>query len=191
MAALAPITPALVARYGECIGVETIDWSIASLSFVPDKVSANVRLLDRLDPKLPIAMEEQSVEEATQAQLGDRDDIVRVDSFKDEIEFADFAKIDLRVGVVESAEFVKGANKLLQLQVFAGRSLTIFSGVRSVYPDPSVLVGKRVLVVANLKPRKMRFGVSEGMLLSMAGPDDEGLQLLTLDESGKGGWEVS
>jgi methionyl-tRNA synthetase len=96
----------------------------------------------------------------------------------------------LRVGVVESAEFVQGADKLLRLQVHCGKSIQVFAGVRKAYEDPSVLIGKRVVVVANLKPRKMKFGVSEGMLLATSAEDDSGLQLALLDDTIKGGWTV-
>lgn len=89
-----------------------------------------------------------------------------------EIDFADFTRLDLRVGVVREAGFVAGAEKLLRLMVDLGegRLRQIFSGIRQHYPNPDELVGKQVAVVANLKPRKMRFGVSEGMILA-AGTD--------------------
>ena len=100
------------------------------------------------------------------------------------------AAVDLRVGVVEEAKAVEGADKLLQLTVHCGKRINVFAGVRKAYPDPSVLVGRRVIVVANLKPRKMKFGVSEGMLLATSGPGDEGLQLVHPDASTRGGWTV-
>jgi methionyl-tRNA synthetase len=118
------------------------------------------------------------------------DEVVEVAEFKPLVEFDDFAKIDLRVGVVEAAEFVQGADKLLRLQVHCGKSIQVFAGVRKAYEDPSVLIGKRVVVVANLKPRKMKFGMSEGMLLATSADDDSGLQLALLDDSIKGGWTV-
>ncbi len=90
-----------------------------------------------------------------------------------EITIDDFSKIDLRVGIVRTAEIVPEANKLLRLQVDLGegRLRQIFSGIRAYYPDPAVLVGQRVIVVANLKPRQMKFGLSEGMVLAGGGGD--------------------
>lgn len=86
------------------------------------------------------------------------------------IRIDDFAKVDLRVATVLHAETVEGADKLLRLRVDIGsEQRTIFAGIRHSY-RPEDLVGKQVIVVANLQPRKMRFGVSEGMLLA-AGPD--------------------
>ncbi len=84
-----------------------------------------------------------------------------------EIAFDDFAKLDLRVGVVTEAELVEGADKLLRLLVDIGETepRRILSGIRAAYPEPEQLVGKQVMVVANLKPRQMKFGMSEGMVL--------------------------
>lgn len=96
---------------------------------------------------------------------------------EDEITIDDFARIDLRVGVVREANLVKGAKKLIRLMVDLGegRLRQIFSGIRSAYADPGILVGKRVVVVANLKPRQMSFGLSEGMVLAGAGEDRLGI----------------
>jgi len=99
-----------------------------------------------------------------------------------EIAIEDFQKIDLRVGVIREATLVEEAKKLIRLKVDLGegRLRQIFAGLRASYPDPSVLVGKRVSVVANLKPREMKFGVSEGMVLA-AGLD---AHVATFDEAG-------
>jgi glutaminyl-tRNA synthetase len=104
-----------------------------------------------------------------------------------EIAIEDFQKIDLRVGVVRSAEVVPEANKLLKLQVDLGEGRTrqIFAGLRSFYPDPAELVGKNVIVVANLKPRQMKFGLSEGMVLA-AGGGDRPHRVLAVDQAEPG-----
>jgi glutaminyl-tRNA synthetase len=93
----------------------------------------------------------------------------------------EFSKIDLRVGVVRQASLVQGADKLLKLMVDLGegRLRQIFAGIRSAYPDPERLVGRRVMVAANLKPRQMKFGLSEGMIL--AGVGKEALGIATFD----------
>lgn len=90
-----------------------------------------------------------------------------------EIKIDAFSKVDLRVGLVKTAAKVEGSTKLLQLSVDLGedKPRTIFSGIAQAYPDPSTLVGLRVVVVANLAPRKMKFGVSEGMVIA-GGEDD-------------------
>ena len=91
---------------------------------------------------------------------------------KPEIAFPDFEKLDLRVGVVESCEIVPKSSKLLKFVLDAGSlgKRTIFSGIRGAYPDPAELVGKEVVFVANLAPRKMSVGVSEGMILFAGEP---------------------
>jgi len=91
---------------------------------------------------------------------------------KDTVQFPDFEKLDLRVGVVKSCEVVPKSSKLLKFVLDAGPlgERTIFSGIRGAYPEPAVLVGKEVVFVANLAPRKMSVGVSEGMILFAGEP---------------------
>jgi glutaminyl-tRNA synthetase len=86
----------------------------------------------------------------------------------EEISIDDFSKIDLRVGVISDASAVEGSNKLIKVMVDIGegRLRQVFAGIRAGYPEPEKLIGKKVIVVANLKPRQMKFGLSEGMILS-------------------------
>jgi len=109
-----------------------------------------------------------------------------------EITIDDFAKIDLRVGLVVDAGTVEGARKLVRLSVDVGegRPRNVFAGIRSAYPDPTVLVGRRVIVVANLKPREMKFGTSEGMCLA-AGEPETGLFVATFDGEARPGDKVT
>jgi methionyl-tRNA synthetase len=101
----------------------------------------------------------------------------------------DFAKLDLRVARVEAAEFVDGADRLLKLSVdLGGERRTVFAGIRGAY-EPAQLVGRHIVVVANLKPKKMRFGTSEGMALAASG--DAGLFLLSPDAGATAGMKVS
>jgi methionyl-tRNA synthetase len=101
----------------------------------------------------------------------------------------EFARIDLRVARVESAELVEGADRLLKLGVdLGGERRTVFAGIRGAY-EPAQLVGRHVVIVANLKPKKMRFGTSEGMALAASG--DEGLFLLAPDAGARAGMKVS
>ena len=185
MHALAPVTPKLVERYAATLGLPGLLPEHSEASWRPERVTDPVEhLLTRIEMSAVDALVEASTVTETP------DHALAVSDFGDEITFDDFAKIDLRVGVVEEATTVEKADKLLQLTVHCGKRINVFAGVRSAYPDPSVLVGRRVVVVANLKPRKMRFGISEGMLLAMSGPGDEGLQLVNPDASAKGGWTV-
>lgn len=108
-----------------------------------------------------------------------------------EITIDEFSRIDLRVGVIMEASLVDGADKLVKLMVDLGedRPRQIFAGIRPAYPQPETLVGKRVLVVANLKPRRMKFGLSEGMIL--AGVGKEVLGVATFDKKLQPGDKVS
>jgi glutaminyl-tRNA synthetase len=96
-----------------------------------------------------------------------------------EISMDDLGRIDLRVGLVKSAELVPDADKLLKLMVDLGegRLRQIFTGLRPTYPDPGVLVGRKVMVAANLKPRQMKFGLSEGMIFAAGG------RIVTFDDA--------
>ena len=107
---------------------------------------------------------------------------------KPEIAFPDFEKLDLRVGVVESCEIVPKSSKLLKFVLDAGSlgKRTIFSGIRQAYPDPAALVGKEVVFVANLAPRKMSVGVSEGMILFAGEPGTCGGVLMPTSQATAG-----
>ena len=107
---------------------------------------------------------------------------------KQEIGFADFEKLDLRIGRVLSCEAVPKSSKLLKFELDAGSlgKRTIFSGIRGSYPDPSAMVGKSVLFVANLAPRKMSVGVSEGMVLYAGVPGKDGGVLVPFDDVAAG-----
>lgn len=105
------------------------------------------------------------------------------------ISIDDFAKVDMRVARIEKAEAVEGADKLLALTLdLGGAERNVFAGIKSAY-EPASLVGRHVIVVANLAPRKMRFGVSEGMVLA-AGPGGEDIFLLSPDDGAEAGMRV-
>ncbi|MBM4396544.1 MAG: hypothetical protein FJ087_12760, partial [Deltaproteobacteria bacterium] len=110
----------------------------------------------------------------------------------EEITIDAIAKVDLRAGLVRSASAVEGAKKLIRLGIDLGegRLRQVFAGIRAAYPDPSVLVGRRLVVVANLKPREMKWGVSEGMVLA-GGNDADGWRVAFLDGDVEPGDPVS
>ena len=103
----------------------------------------------------------------------------------------DFSKLDLRIGKVLECGFVEGSDKLLRFLLDAGElgQRQIFSGIRASYAEPEKLVGRNVVFIGNLAPRKMRFGISEGMILS-AGFDSGGLSLLDADAGALPGMPV-
>lgn len=117
-----------------------------------------------------------------------------IDPIADEITFDDFAKIDLRIVKIVNAEHVEKANKLLKLTLSLGEddsaeTRQVFAGIKSAY-QPKDLIGKHTVMVANLAPRKMRFGLSEGMVLA-AGPGGKDLWILNPDDGAKAGMRVS
>jgi methionyl-tRNA synthetase len=107
-----------------------------------------------------------------------------------EITIEDFAKLDLRVAKITRAEAVEGADKLLKLELdLGGATRIVFAGVKSAY-RPEELEGKLAVVVANLAPRKMKFGVSEGMVLAASGEEGPGIFLVSPDAGAKPGMRV-
>jgi methionyl-tRNA synthetase len=107
----------------------------------------------------------------------------------------DFARLDLRIARVVDCDFIDGSDKLLRftLDVGEGRHRNVFSGIKSAYGDPKSLVGRHVVLVANLAPRKMKFGVSEGMILSASHADEKaqpGIFLLDVDTGAQPGMRV-
>jgi methionyl-tRNA synthetase len=105
------------------------------------------------------------------------------------IQYDDFAKLDLRIVRIVNAEHVEGADKLLKLTLdLGGETRQVFAGIKSAYA-PEDLIDKLTVMVANLAPRKMRFGVSEGMVLA-AGPGGEHLHLLHPDSGAQPGMRV-
>lgn len=114
---------------------------------------------------------------------------LREDPIAKEIEFDDFAKIDLRVAKIVAAETVEKADKLLKLTLdLGGESRQVFAGIKSAYQAED-LVGRLTVMVANLQPRKMRFGISEGMVLA-AGPGGKDIWLLSPDSGAQPGMRI-
>ncbi|MCX8956497.1 methionine--tRNA ligase [Erwinia psidii] len=106
------------------------------------------------------------------------------------ITFDDFNKVDMRIALISKAEYVEGSDKLLRLTLdLGGETRNVFSGIRAAYPDPTVLDGRLTVMVANLAPRKMRFGVSEGMVMA-AGPGGSDIFLLSPDSGAQPGMQV-
>jgi methionyl-tRNA synthetase len=135
-------------------------------------------LLTRVEPAAVAAI----LKEAAEGAPG------LAETTNNEIDLETFLKVDLRVALIRAAEYVEGADKLLRLTLdTGGATRTVFSGIRSAY-EPEALLGRKVVLVANLKPRKMRFGVSEGMVL--AAGDGTGIFLLAPDDGAMPGMQV-
>ena len=112
------------------------------------------------------------------------------DPIRPAINYDDFAKVDLRVAKIIAAEHVEGADKLLKLQLdIGGETRQVFAGIKSAY-SPEQLVGKLTVMVANLEPRKMRFGLSEGMVIVAVSPAGKDLWILEPHEGAEPGMRV-
>ena len=137
-------------------------------------------LLTRIDSKQVEKMIEQSKDSTPAAGATGNDECISID---------EFMKVDLRIARIEKAEPVQGADKLLQLTLDVGDfKRNVFAGIKAAY-DAESLIGRHVIVVANLAPRKMRFGISEGMVLA-AGPGGEDIFLLSADAGAVPGMRV-
>ncbi len=150
--------------------------------------------MTRIDPKQIEAMLEHSKEDLAAQSTATAvkpvaDSPLSKEPIAATIEYDDFAKLDLRIAKIIEAKHVDGADKLLQLSLdLGGETRNVFAGIKSAY-RPEDLQGKLTVMVANLAPRKMRFGLSEGMVLA-AGPGGKELFVLTPDEGAKPGMRV-
>ena len=178
MTYLKPVLPAM-AEKSETFLNTSLDWTALQTPLVDHELSKFKPLIQRIDPKQVEAMLEASKPaESAPAQAAKPGKKEQPKTSEEFIEFDDFAKVDLRVGLITAADHVEGADKLLQLTLDLGEmgSRQVYAGIKSAY-QPEQLVGKHTVVVANLAPRKMRFGVSEGMVLA-AGPGGDDIYLL-------------
>jgi methionyl-tRNA synthetase len=182
---LKPVIPAVAARAEKLFGGAELGWADAAKPLIGRRIERYENLLERVDADAV----ERIVAESRGPAPADTDKAAAA-AEPAEIDLAQFQKIDLRVARVVAASHVEGADKLLRLTLdVGGAERTVFAGIRSAY-DPAALVGKQVVVVANLKPRKMRFGVSQGMVLAASG-DGPGVFLVSPDAGAEPGMKVS
>ena len=198
---LKPILPAVAERAEKLLGAGELKWGDVTAPLLGRKIERFEPLLQRVElatlEKIVADTRAQAEGAASAPATGApaaaapaSAGAARTDGAAAEIDLTQFAKTDLRVARVLEASHVDGADKLLKLTLDVGDGRrTVFAGIRSGY-EPQALVGKLVIVVANLKPRKMRFGVSEGMVLAASG-DDGGPFLLSPDNGAKPGMKVS
>jgi methionyl-tRNA synthetase len=191
---LKPVLPVLAADAEAFLNVAPLAWSDHLSRLESHKLNPFKPLMSRIEPAKVEAMIAASKEDLLaaegQAQAPAGNGELAKDPLSAEIEFDTFAAVDLRVALIVKAEAVPGADKLLQLTLDIGdERRNVFSGIKSAYPDPSRLEGRLTMMVANLKPRKMRFGVSEGMVMA-AGPGGEEIYLLSPDSGAKPGQRI-
>jgi methionyl-tRNA synthetase len=152
-------------------------------------INSYQHLMTRIDPKAIealVAANQESLQ-MTEAAAPVKNTISPI---ADTISIEDFSKIDLRVARIANAEHVEGAEKLLKLTLDIGEETTrtVFAGIKSAY-DPELLKGRLTVMVANLAPRKMKFGLSEGMVLAASG-ETPGLYILSPDDGAQPGMRI-
>jgi methionyl-tRNA synthetase len=163
---LKPILPAYCKKVEALLGLGDMTWADARFDLENRTIGTFEKLLDRLEAGVLDKLIDASRETlAAEAEPPPTD----VPEFKEEISIDDFSRMDLRAGRVLTAEAVDGSDKLVKLEIDLGvESRTVFAGIKSSF-EPADLIGKTVVVVANLKPRKMKFGLSQGMVLAAGG----------------------
>jgi len=190
---LAPVLPATARRVAkELFGLDR-ELRFEDLKFLPDSIRPFKHLITRveerqLDELFDVAAVPQPA--APQRHAEKQQHQAKDQAVSDTISIEDFAKLDLRVAKITRAEAVEGADKLLKLELdLGGATRTVFAGIKSAY-RPDQLEGKLAVVVANLAPRKMKFGVSEGMVLAASGDEGPGIFLVSPDAGAKPGMRV-
>ncbi|MEW8062246.1 MAG: methionine--tRNA ligase [Candidatus Thiodiazotropha sp.] len=191
---LRPILPGTAELAEAFLQIEPLTWEQLRTPLTGHQIGKFKPLMTRVDPKQIEAMLEHSKEDLAgqapaQTAKPAADSPLVTDPIADTIQFDDFAKLDLRIARIAKAEHVEGADKLLQLTLdLGGETRNVFAGIKSAYA-PNDLEGKLTVMVANLAPRKMRFGISEGMVLA-AGPGGKELYILNPDEGAQPGMRV-
>lgn len=187
VAYLKPVLPALAQQAEVFFNDEISSWVDSLQPLLNHKINEFKPLMTRVDADKIAAIVEASKENLEKSATVPA--VKQFEAIADTISFDDFAKLDLRIAKIIKADHVEGSDKLLQLTVDIGdETRTIFSGIKSAY-QPEDLQGRLTLVIANLAPRKMRFGVSEGMVLA-AGPGDKEIWLLSPDSGAVAGMRV-
>ncbi len=194
---LSPVLPRLAEQTRELLNTPIASWDETQTPQVGSDVAKFKHLMKRIERKDVDAMIEETREEAERAaaaesepQFADSDAPLKEEPLAEQCTYEDFVKVDLRVARVVLAEEVPEARKLIKLTLGLGgdETRTVFAGIKSAY-TPEQLQGRLVVMVANLAPRKMKFGLSEGMIVG-AGPGGEEVFLLNIDEGAKPGQRV-
>lgn len=194
---LSPVLPEIYKKAQEFLNSD-LAFNDAAKPLLGHSINKFTPMFTRIDPKDIEAMIEESKQDlqaaAAQAPAKDAKASEQANSeyepLESEITIDDFAKIDLRVATIIKAEQVPEARKLLRLELDLGfEKRQVFAGIKSAYKDAEALVGKQVIVVANLKARQMKFGLSQGMVMA-AGPGGEDIFLLSPDAGAKNGDRV-
>lgn len=189
---LKPVLPHTAKQVEDFLQIPALQWSDKDKPLTNHAIREFQPLLNRIDPKQIEGMKMSAQQEIEQPKTETKTAASATPETKSEyISIDDFSKIDLRIAKVLEAEAVEGADKLLKLKVDIGNETRqIFAGIKSSY-QPEQLIGKQVVIVANLAPRKMRFGMSEGMVIVASGEgENKELFIVSPEEGAKPGMKV-
>lgn len=190
---LKPVLPQLAQQAEQFLNVNSLDWTHLDVRLTQHQLNPFTPLMTRIDAKNIEAMVEAAKEDLLEMDNQPAAEPTELDKnpIATEINFDAFAAVDMRIARIEKAEFVEGADKLLQLTLdLGGEKRNVFAGIKSAYPNPAELEGRLTACVANLAPRKMKFGISEGMVMA-AGPGGKDIFLLSPDSGAKPGQRIS
>ncbi|OUL58910.1 methionine--tRNA ligase [Pseudoalteromonas ulvae] len=188
MVYLKPVLPKMASDVEAFLNTD-LAWESAQTVLTGHNINKFKALMQRVEMDKVNAMLDDSKESLVATPSIDPNSPLAKEPLAEEIEFDDFAKVDLRVAKIAKAEHVEGAEKLLKLTLdLGGETRQVFAGIKSAY-RPEDLEGKLTVMVANLKPRKMRFGMSEGMVLA-AGPGGKEIYILNPDDGSQPGMRV-
>lgn len=193
MTYLKPVLPAMAEKSAAFLNC-SLDWTALEEPLQDHQLSKFKPLLTRVESESVDAMVEATREQQASAATNASSDSSAEEEAEapvdNTIDYDSFAKVDLKVAEIIAAEAVEGADKLLCLTLSLGaEQRQVFAGIKQAYPEPQALVGRHCVCVANLAPRKMRFGVSEGMVLA-AGPGGEDIFLIAPDSGASPGMDV-
>jgi methionyl-tRNA synthetase len=194
MVYLTPVVPEMSANTIAFLNIENLNWDSRKTALTDHAINKFKPLMNRIEKdKVDAIVEKEKADaeaDAAANPVAAKPASGLSEPIADEIEFDDFAKVDLRIAKIVDADHVKGAGKLLQLtlDIGEGKTRNVLSGIKSAY-KPEDLIGKHTVMVANLKPRKMKFGISEGMVLA-AGPGGDEIWLLEPHEGAQPGMRV-
>jgi methionyl-tRNA synthetase len=185
---LRPVLPRMAERAEAFLNIDSLTWSDIKQPLLNHTIKEFKPLMTRIEQHEINTMTEASKEGAGKIAPSAKS-ALESEPIAPQIEYEEFAKLDLRLAKIVQAQPVEGADKLLKLRIdLGGETRTIFAGIKAAY-TPEQLIGRLTIVVANLAPRKMRFGVSEGMLLA-AGPGGKDIFLLKPDAGAQPGMRV-
>ncbi|KAF0814240.1 Methionine--tRNA ligase [Andreprevotia sp. IGB-42] len=185
---LKPVLPKLAGDVEAFLKVAPLSWADAQTLLLAHTINVYQHLMTRIDPKSVEAMVEENKQSLEPAAAAVAKPDYEIPDIAETISIDDFMKVDLRIARIANAQHVEGAEKLLQLTLDLGcETRNVFAGIKSAY-KPEDLIGKHTVMVANLAPRKMKFGLSEGMVLAAGG--DGGLYILEPHEGAKPGMRV-